>query len=865
MKSTNSIFNLKLADYFFAQSLFYDGDIQKKPNTRKLVELPFQQTQAELWEEVTNTLCNLNFIQAKAVAKMTYDLVKDFNLVLGVIPDNAENIRQEKARHARMEKYTRDLIAYAKGEIQELEVPETVPPWSEEQVNAEIEMMKTQTTRLDRLKDFLNFLGQEAGNLQDYAYRFPHFVTQQAWNYTADGPVGKEAEGVLPEVYNSLFRRVPCTRLPWNPIPQIFQSLRSNGSIEAVSLTPDGKRAICGSSNGTCILWDLTTGEAIQSLNGHTSGVIAVSMTPDGKRAISGSLDNTCIYWDLNTGQVINILKGHTAPVTDVEITPDGKKAISSSINMICILWDLNTGKALQSLKGHNSMVTTVSITPDGERAISGSMDCTCIYWDLNTGQIINTLKGHTELVNDVAITYDGKRALSGSYDKTCILWDLTTGEALQILRGHTSYINAVSITPDGKRAISGSNDRTCINWDLNTGQIINTLKGHTGSVKGVAITPEGKKAISCSSNTCILWNLSNGAPLQSPEGHAASVMAVSITPNGKRAISGSGDSTCIIWDLKTGRKIDTLRGHTDLVFDVAITPDAKRAISCSADKTCIIWDLSNSKMINTLKGHTNQVLTVVITPDGKRAISGSLDKTCIIWDLETGQAVGTLKEHKYYVNSIIVSPDCKWINSGELDDPIIWDLDTGKTINTMGRHFKHIHNLNNGPDFKRIINLGSTCLIRDPESKKELCLFVSSSGIGDVSSFPGGVFGGEHSGKVFILNINKELLFPTRSNVTIRHIWDFELHGYQNVSADCPSCWYRFKPPATVIATIEKITKKANLRPEQSPFLELSDEAWEEPGLFGSCPNCHAELKFNPFIAGGDYKPKPAWKFWER
>jgi hypothetical protein len=54
-------------------------------------------------------------------------------------------------------------------------------------------------------------------------------------------------------------------------------------------------------------------------------------------------------------------------------------------------------------------------------------------------------------------------------------------------------------------------------------------------------------------------------------------------------------------------------------------------------------------------------------------------------------------------------------------------------------------------------------------------------------------------------------------------------------------------------LATIEGITKKAGLRPEQSPCLELPDEAWEEPGLLGFCPECGEELKFNPFIAGGE------------
>jgi len=47
---------------------------------------------------VTDPICNLDFIQAKAGAKMTYDLVKDFNDVLEVIPENAANIRQQKER-----------------------------------------------------------------------------------------------------------------------------------------------------------------------------------------------------------------------------------------------------------------------------------------------------------------------------------------------------------------------------------------------------------------------------------------------------------------------------------------------------------------------------------------------------------------------------------------------------------------------------------------------------------------------------------------------------------------------------------------------------------------------------------------------
>lgn len=61
-----------------------------------------------------------------------------------------------------MDKYTRDLISYARGEITKLEIPEAAPLWSNEKADAEIERIKTNPNRSDRLKDFLIYLGRES-------------------------------------------------------------------------------------------------------------------------------------------------------------------------------------------------------------------------------------------------------------------------------------------------------------------------------------------------------------------------------------------------------------------------------------------------------------------------------------------------------------------------------------------------------------------------------------------------------------------------------------------------------------------------------------------------------------------------------
>ncbi len=145
---------------------------------------------------MTDTFCDLNFIQAKCAAKRTLELVKDYNFTLEYLPEAQEKRKEERKRQERMEKYTDDLINYAKGEIKTLDIPKSVKPWSKEKIDAEIERIKINPNRLNRLDAFINFVGYEADNLQNYACEFPYFSFQQAGNYVNSGPVGKAAEKI---------------------------------------------------------------------------------------------------------------------------------------------------------------------------------------------------------------------------------------------------------------------------------------------------------------------------------------------------------------------------------------------------------------------------------------------------------------------------------------------------------------------------------------------------------------------------------------------------------------------------------------------------------------------------------------------
>jgi WD40 repeat protein len=50
----------------------------------------------------------------------------------------------------------------------------------------------------------------------------------------------------------------------------------------------------------------------VRILEGHKDAVTAVTVTPDGKRAVSASLDKTLKVWELGSGRELRTLTGHS-------------------------------------------------------------------------------------------------------------------------------------------------------------------------------------------------------------------------------------------------------------------------------------------------------------------------------------------------------------------------------------------------------------------------------------------------------------------------------------------------------------------------------------------------------------------------
>lgn len=99
--------------------------------------------------------------------------------------------------------------------------------------------------------------------------------------------------------------------------------------IEDIAFSSDGRFLISGNAYSTALLmWDASSGKLVRSFEGHTRGIGSVAFTPDGRKAISASRDGTIKIWRVETGELLVTL-AEAKGGNWIALTPEGFFAAS--------------------------------------------------------------------------------------------------------------------------------------------------------------------------------------------------------------------------------------------------------------------------------------------------------------------------------------------------------------------------------------------------------------------------------------------------------------------------------------------------------------------------------------------------------
>ena len=251
------------------------------------------------------------------------------------------------------------------------------------------------------------------------------------------------------------------TNMRYSVPPAEFRHI---GSI--LCLQFDENIMVTGSSDRTCIIWDLQADyKPLRRLRSHNAGVLDICF--DDKHIISCSKDTSICLWDRKTGERLRRMTGHRGPVNAVQLR--GNLIVSASGDGVAKLWNLTSGLCIKEFASKDRGMACVDFSLDSRTILAGGNDQVVYQFDTSSGELTRELKGHQGLVRSLHLDNTSGRIISGSYDTTVRAYDLATGELIAaFVSWTTSWI--LSAKADYRHIVAASQDSRAVVMDFGHG-----------------------------------------------------------------------------------------------------------------------------------------------------------------------------------------------------------------------------------------------------------------------------------------------------------------------------------------------------------------------------------------------------------
>lgn len=448
----------------------------------------------------------------------------------------------------------------------------------------------------------------------------------------------------------------------------------------------DGKRLVSVGQGGWVYVWDVESGERIESLPNLGAPILSVDVAGDGRIAIS-TMEESAYVWEVERSAAAGRLVGHTGKVHDVVFSPDGETIASASADGTLRLWDSHTYATLAVISGHQGPVVSVRYDSTGGHLLSAGWEDGMRVWDVMTGGPVTHVGAQDDRLRVLDLAHEG----AGGWKPAPLRW-LTLPSAV----GEQSYLlgEYARASADGARILHLGSVRRLRKtfaadlWDGRTGEHQAQLLGHADRITALAISLDGTRAATGSEDLTVrIWDTRDGRLVRPIGNLRATVGALAFDGTGRRIAIGTADGRTLIHDLDQGLSVECEGRHQGGVTALAWNSDGDRLATGGRDKRVRVWHGRSGREMSLLFGHSGAVTSLVFHPGGTRLVSGGRDRRVHIWDPETGDSLLTLTDFSEAIQALafgqggrrlIVSmgtdaPEARVFDSSLLDARELW------------------------------------------------------------------------------------------------------------------------------------------------------------------------------------------------
>jgi WD40 repeat protein len=270
-------------------------------------------------------------------------------------------------------------------------------------------------------------------------------------------------------------------------------SLRSRQRADTFAVSPVENLMALGAEDGSVLVQDIETGQAIHRMEAHTGRVYALAFSPDGQALTSSGEDCAVRHWDARTGAFLhdfeeNVTNAYQEENTESRIFVYYMEHVAGTGQLIgygswgrVVNWDVNSGETRyfiepEALEYYQGMMT---LNPHFPESFGVDTESRRFYlggtgYDVETGERVGEYQPPAGLPASCApngpLSADGELLFTIGYEhregQICILdaEDLHLVQAVEVIpRSGIRYVimDWIYLSPDGTQLIANSSSGT--------------------------------------------------------------------------------------------------------------------------------------------------------------------------------------------------------------------------------------------------------------------------------------------------------------------------------------------------------------------------------------------------------------------
>ena len=280
--------------------------------------------------------------------------------------------------------------------------------------------------------------------------------------------------------------------------------------VNSVAFLPDEGTIVSGGGDNQCRVWSIESRQAIHILN-HGDWINAVAVARGTPIIATAGRGGTVKLWNLNTGQLLESVKAHPENATTLTFFPDGSRIMSGGQEGRVKFYNVVQKKLEADVPVHQGWVWRVSVSQNGDRLLTAGADRAARIWRLGRKEQPVTLKGHEGEVLYASFSNDGRLVATAGKDGYVKVWESESGGLVRSIRAHEGAVNSVNFSPTGEHLVSAGADKLLKAWLVQDGTLCGDGEGGYDYISECVFSRSGRRLATCGGEGLVkVWDVSD-------------------------------------------------------------------------------------------------------------------------------------------------------------------------------------------------------------------------------------------------------------------------------------------------------------------------------------------------------------------